>query len=206
MKLNKLIIALILFGINLAQAQSQLDTASMLRVMQSRTYKGKSIKAFIGFVDVVEGAENLLNEDDIDKIQNLQRVMEGVTSLIETSRGNAPISIEEQVHINKLIDEFRLNVELLIDQNITRAIDDNHIDNEAERKKLIEGLSIILYNVVYILIDSKSMNSCLANMLGGVYKVISAVLADGKVGRADWKLLLRALASIFTLGQVRTAP
>jgi len=77
----------------------------------------------------------------------------------------------------------------------------NSFDSDTERKKLIEGLATILYNAVYILIDPSSMKPCLASMLGGIYKVVSAILADGKIDRRDWGSLLRALASIFNLSR-----
>ena len=78
---------------------------------------------------------------------------------------------------------------------------ENNVDSDLERKKLIEGLAEILYNAVYILIDPYSMKTCLASMLSGIYKVVSAILADGKVDRSDWGSLLQALASIFNLSR-----
>ena len=168
---------------------------------QLRTHNGRSIKAFIGFVDLIEGAEDLLKDDTVDPILAVQRLMEGVSSLIEASIHDLPISIDEQLHIAKMVDDFKKEIYNLV-KNYQHKLSP---DSEVERRKLIEGLAIILYNAVYILIDPKSIGSCITNILGGIYKVVSAILSDGKIDRNDWTQLLRALASIFSLSHMRQA-
>ncbi|NCX96796.1 MAG: hypothetical protein EBX41_10430, partial [Chitinophagia bacterium] len=93
------------------------------------------------------------------------------------------------------IQDFKDRINNLVQAGIVKS----EPDHDLERQKLIEGLAKILYNSVYILIDPKSIGDCLTNILSGIYKVVSAILADGKVDYTDWAKVLRALASIFKL-------
>jgi len=183
----------LLFNLNLVGEATVLKNFD-----QARSYTGKSIKAFIGFVDLIEGAETLIKDQRQDPILGVQRLMEGVTSLIEASIHDLPIDINEQLDLVTIIDEFKYEIDMLLNNNPVKS----GLDVEAERKKLMEGLAEILYNAVYILIDPKSISSCLTNILSGIYKVVSVILADGKIDQNDWNKLLRALASIFNLSQL----
>ncbi len=136
-------------------------------------------------------------------MQDLQRLIEGVSGLISASTNGLPVDMNEQLRIAAIIEDFKLQIgDLLRANNIVK----NTADSDAERQKLIDGLTIILYNAVYILIDPKSMQSSLSNILSGVYKVISAILADGKISHNDLGKLLKALASIFSLSSLRQMP
>lgn len=178
---------------------SDQDLVSFLAIMQSRKYSNKSMKAFVGFVDLIEGAESLISENN-NPLHDLQRLIEGVSGLISASTNGLTIDTSEQLRIAAIIEDFKLQIgDLLHTNNIVK----NTTDSDVERQKLIDGLTIILYNSVYILIDPKSMQASLSNILSGVYKVISAILADGKISQNDLGKLLRALASIFSLSSLR---
>ena len=174
------------------------ETICLKNFDQARSYTGKSIKAFIGFVDLIEGAETLIKEQQQDRILGVQRLMEGVTSLIEASIHDLPINVNEQLNLVTIIDEFKYEIDMLLNNSQLKTA----LDADVERKKLMEGLAEILYNAVYILIDPKSIGSCLSNILNGIYKVVLVILADGKIDQSDWSKLLRALASIFNLSRL----
>lgn len=166
-----------------------------------RSYNGKSIKAFIGFVDLIEGAEGLIKDQGNNPILDLQRLMEGVTSLVEARINDCPVNEVEQQHLIGIINNFKDQINTLVHNKPTKSSLDVDADANLEHKKLMEGLVAILYNAVYMLIDSKSMSNCLLNILNGVYKVVSAILADDKIDYNDWRRLLEALASIFNLNR-----
>ncbi len=202
---------LILLGLNLFSSfliiASSLDSVnpdliSALELIKSRKYSNRSVKVFIGFVDLIDGAERLIDNQGTDLINDLERITEGMTSLIGASIVDLAIDASEKLEIINIINDFKKNINHLI---LTSAIKNNS-ESDPERKKLIEGLAAILYNAVYILIDPQSMKICLVNMLSGVYKVVSAILADGKIDRSDWSSLLRALASIFNLSRYLNMP
>jgi hypothetical protein len=77
---------------------------------------------------------------------------------------------------------------------------DTEIDSE---KLLVEGLTQIFYNVFCMLISPNDIGVYLNNVFTGLLKVISAVLADGKVGREDLEILSAALSSIFNLRELQ---
>lgn len=181
------------------------DYIQALELIKSRKYSSKSVKVFIGFADLIDGAERLIDRQSLNPIHDLERITEGVTNLIGASIVDFSIDASEKLEIINIIDDFKNSINSLILANPVK----NSFDSDPERKKLIEGIAAILYNAVYILIDPKSMKVCLGNMLSGVYKVVSAILADGKIDRGDLSSLLRALASIFNLSrylQVSQAP
>lgn len=173
------------------------DLISALELIKLRKYSNRSVKVFIGFVDLIDGAERLIDNQGTDLIDDLKRITEGMTSLIGASIVDLEIDLSDKLEIVNIIDDFKGKINNLI---LVSAMK-NNVDSDPERKKLIEGLAAILYNAVYILIDPKSMKVCLVNMLSGVYKVVSAILADGKIDHSDWSSLLRALASIFNLSR-----
>ncbi len=166
---------------------------------------GKSMRAFIGFVDLIEGAEALLRDNNADCIEAVHNLMEGVSSLVETSIHGLDLDFEQQIGIARMVDEFKNQIYALVQDHQFRsavgANDNNPNNSFSERDKLKEGLSLILYNVVCILIDPRSIGTCLTSILSGIYKVVSAMLSDGKIDRNDWNQLLKALASIFSLSK-----
>lgn len=198
MKKNQFFPIVLLILSNIAQA-SGLTTD----LEQLRSYNGKSIKAFIGFVDLIDGAESLIRNQSENPIWGLQRLMEGVTSLVEARINDLPTDAVEQLNLVLIISEFKVQISDLVASRQLKSPSD--VNADVERKKLMEGLAAILYNAVYMLIDPKSMSTCLTNILNGVYKVVAAILADDKIDYTDWRALLDALASIFNLSNVRFA-
>lgn len=198
MKKNQFYLATLLISSHFIQASSLLNDVMLLR-----GYHDKSIKAFIGFVDLIDGAESLIKNQDNNPIGGLQRLMQGVTSLVEDRMNDSLIDDAEQLNLVLLINEFKAQVSDLVANGHVKSSLDTEMDPNGERKKLMEGLAAILYNAVYMLIDSKSMTTCLANILNGIYKVVAAILADDKIDYTDWRALLDALASIFNLSNVR---
>jgi len=200
MKKNQLFLTILLISSNFIQAATLVNELGSLR-----SYNGKSIKAFIGFVDLIDGAESLIKNQDNNPMLGLQRLTEGVTSLIEARISDLPIDAAEQLNLVLIINEFKDQISDLVTSKQVKLPLDASMNSDAERKKLMEGLAAILYNAVYMLIDPKSMSACLTNILNGVYKVVAAILADDKIDYTDWRALLDALASIFNLSNVRFA-
>lgn len=195
--MKKLSLSFIIFLISSHLVGADLESD----LQKLRGYNGKSIKSFIGFVDLIEGAESLIKNQDNNPILGVQRLMDGVTSLIEARMNDLPANEAEQQNLALIINEFKDQISDLVNNRQVKSSLDANVDAELERKKLMDGLVAILYNAVYMLIDPKSMNSYLINILNGVYKVVSAILADDKIDYNDWRRLLEALANIFNLNR-----
>lgn len=163
--------------------------------------KGNNKGVLSGFVKISEGIEGLLRDSSGDPIDKIQQLMEGVTRLVRFSMKNNQLEIDEQLKIAMIIDGFRDQLSFLVRNYQIRG--DENIDQE--QQKMVEGLTTILYNIMYILIKPDSIGTCLTNILSGVYKVISSVLADGRIDRGDWDRLLKALTSIFHLPKLEVA-
>ncbi len=102
--------------------------------------------------------------------------------------------------------------------NITVNVPDNSadiLDGFAENKPsgkevesnseklLVEGLTQIFYNVFCMLISPNDIGLYLKNVFTGLLKVISAVLANGKIEREDLEVLSTALSSIFNVRELQ---
>lgn len=164
---------------------------SMDSVGFNRNHKG----VLLGFMKTMESIEDLLRGNGNDPVVGIQHLVEGVTRLIQVGIKENNLSIDDQLKIAMVVDGFRDQLGFLV-KNYQRRGDES-IDQE--QQKMIEGLTTILYNLMYILIKPESIGTCLTNILGGIYKVISSVLADGRIDRNDWDRLLKALTSVFGL-------
>lgn len=164
---------------------------SMDYVDLNRNHKG----VLLGFMKTMESIEDLLRGNGNDPVVGIQHLVEGITRLIQVGIKENNLSIDDQLKIAMVVDGFRDQLGFLV-KNYQRRGDES-IDQE--QQKMIEGLTTILYNVMYILIKPESIGTCLTNILGGIYKVISSVLADGRIDRNDWDRLLKALTSVFGL-------
>lgn len=155
-------------------------------------------KTLSGFVSIIESAESLLHDNDGDPVRKIQRLMEGVSKLVKVGIKESHMGADGQIKIAIAVDGFRGEIDLLV-KNYKKRGDDEF---DPEQQKMVEGLTTVLYNVMYILINPDSVGSGLIKILSGVYKIISAVLADGRVDKKDWGRLLKALASVFKLSNL----
>lgn len=192
---------------------SSLSVASDLQSSSSDNFtlqQARSLGTFMGLLELIEGTNDLIKNHVDDPIVGVQHIVGGVVRLIETGTQGVEIEPEERFKIIAAINDFKDQINLLAQQIVSRASNDQQLNkpdsdtaSEVERQKMIEGLNLILHNVIYILVDPKSIGTALTKILSGIYMVISAILANGKVDSADWGRLLNALASILNLKYMR---
>lgn len=157
-----------------------------------------SRRVFDGFAKVLDGAEGLLHGVNRNAAVDIQHLADGVSSLVKSAMTEVALNPDEHLKIAMLMDGFRDQVGVLFKTVPFR--NDGSID--PEQRKMVEGLTTILYNVISILINPSQVGAYLPNILGGLYKIISAVLADGRVDQSDWDHLMGALKETFSLSNL----
>ena len=70
-------------------------------------------------------------------------------------------------------------------------------EEEKQQKEMAEGLSEIFYNMFCMLINPDNVGLYLKKSLSGLLKIISVILADGKIDRKDLERISAALVSLF---------
>lgn len=144
------------------------------------------------FVNVLEDAEMLLVHRGGDRVSRLCHLVHGIGKLTKDVACRVDISDSERAQIIQSIDEFR---------NKVSELNNKSSDNvDEEQARMNAGLTDVLYNVVSIMVNPAKFSVYLMNILSGLGKIASSVLADGKIDRDDWNHLMKAFGSIFTLG------
>ncbi len=157
-----------------------------------------SRRVFDCFARVLDGAEGLLHGQNRNAALDIQHLADGVGSLVKLAVQEVALHPDEQLKVQMLMDGFRDQVDMLSTSLIARK--DASVD--PEQRKMVEGLTTILYNVISILINPSQVSLYLPNILGGLYKIISAVLADGRIDQSDWDHLMKALRDTFSLSNL----
>ena len=145
-----------------------------------------------GFVNVLEDAEMLLVHRGGDRIGRLCHLVHGIGKLTKDVACKVNISDVDKKEILNNIDLFR--------DKISKLDKNGNNDLLKEQATMNAGLTTVLYNVVSIMVNPAKLSVYLMNILSGLGKIVSAVLADGKIDREDWNRLVKAFGSIFTLG------
>lgn len=185
-------------GLSLGLVSSICSTSATLVVKN----QARSLETFMGLLELIEGTNDLTNSESQDPVVGVQHLVSGVVRLIQIGLEGVELGIDDRFKVLSAIDEFREQINLLvcdIHSRKLRSID----ENQHEHQKLVDGLTVILHNVIYILIEPQSISSALAKILSGIYMVVSAILADGKIDTSDWGRLLSILASILNLKYLR---
>lgn len=190
------------------------------------THEGVYIETVLhGFNTLAEGAEQLLTQPTHCSA-GARRLLEGVAQLtacaLQAKNGTDSVTSEQAVaQVEALVLNFKTSLTTILNtpNQSNRPVsnpaatapaapqpEDLLAEKPAEKdaepdneKLLVEGLTQIFYNVFCMLISPNDLGLYLKNVFTGLLKVLSAVLADGKVGREDLEILGAALGSIFNL-------
>jgi hypothetical protein len=154
-------------------------------------YSGQELNFF---VDVLEDAEALLVHKDIDTIGRLCHMIRGISRLTKNVVFKTGFSELEKIKIAHDIDNFK--------EIIIRLKKDSKDGELEEQQKMAAGLTAILYNVVSIMVSPEKIGTYLLNILSGLGKIVSSILADGKINSDDWSRLMRAFGSIFSISNL----
>ena len=186
------------------------------------THEGVYIETVLrGFTKLAEGTQYLLIQGEHGDL-GAKSLFEGVAQLIACALQNRNgVEAEQTIsQVEKLVHEFRSNLTVLLntpkqsykpttniffpkDNSIEAVVIENkpvEKPNVANNEKLlVEGLTQIFYNVFCMLISPNDIGLYLENVFMGFLKVISAILADGKIEREDLENLSSSLNSIFNV-------
>lgn len=168
--------------------------------------QARSLGTFMGLLEIIEGSNSLIKNPVDDPVIGVQHLVGGVVRLIEIGTKDLEIEIEERFKIMASINEFMIQINALSQQIIKHGVSNLGLrrdDADREHDKMVEGLTLILHNVIYILIEPKAISVALSKILTGIYLVISSILANGNIDATDWGRLLNALTSILNLKYMR---